>query len=99
MDHPIANSNFTEIKSSSRADDRGRLTLGAIAKKKNYRIMVNQSGQILLDPIVSIPEREAWLWKNKAVINSLQQGLAEAETGEAKEIQSFAEYADLDIDD
>lgn len=98
MDSPIVNSNFKEIK-SSRADERGRLTIGAIAKKKNYRVMVNQSGQILLDPIVSIPEREIWLWRNLAALDSLQEGLSQAEAGETKAIGSFAEYADLDIDD
>lgn len=97
--NPVANSNFQEIKHSSRADDRGRLTLGAIAKKKNYRVMINQLGQILLDPIVNIPEREIWLWKNQSALNSLKRGLEEAEAGEIEDLGSFAEYTDLDIDD
>lgn len=97
--NPVANSNFQEIKHSSRADDRGRLTLGAVAKKKNYRVMINQLGQILLDPIVNIPEKEIWLWKNKSALNSLKSGLEEAEAGEIEDLGSFAEYADLDIDD
>ncbi len=96
---PVANLNFQEIKSSSRADERGRLTVGAVAKKKNYRIMINQSGQILLDPIVNIPEKEVWLWKNKSTLDSLKQGLEEAEAGETQYLGSFAECADLDIDD
>ncbi|MEM7593470.1 MAG: hypothetical protein AAF383_18485 [Cyanobacteria bacterium P01_A01_bin.83] len=99
MNTPVADSNFQEIKSSSRADDRGRLTLGAVAKKKNYRVMVNQFGQILLDPIVNIPEKELWLWKNKSALNSLKRGLEEAEAEETQDLGSFAEYADLDIDD
>jgi hypothetical protein len=94
---PIANSNFQEIKHSSRADDRGRLTLGAVAKEKNYRVMINDLGQILLDPIVNIPAKELWLWKNQSALSSLKQGLKKAEAGETQDHGSFAEYADLDV--
>ncbi len=96
---PIADTNFQEIKHSSRADDRGRLTVGAVAKKKNYRVMINELGQILLDPIVNIPEKELWLWKNQSALSSLKQGLEEAAAGETQDYGSFAEYADQDIDD
>ncbi|MGK7935385.1 MAG: hypothetical protein AB4206_06220 [Xenococcaceae cyanobacterium] len=96
---PITSLNFKEIKPSSRADDRGRLTLGTLAKRKNYRVMINESGQILLDPIANIPEKEIWLWKNKSARLSLKLGLEEAEAGETQDLGSFAEYADLDIDD
>ena len=99
MSNPIGDADFQEIKPSSRADDRGRLTIGAVAKRKNYRVMINQLGQILLDPIVNIPEREVWLWKNQSVLNSLKRGLEEAEAGETQDLGSFAEYADLDTDD
>lgn len=99
MSNPIGSSDFQEIKPSSRADDRGRLTIGAVAKRKNYRVMINRSGQILLDPIVNIPEKEVWLWKNQSTLNSLKRGLKEAEAGETQDLGSFAEYADLDTDD
>ncbi len=99
LNSPIADSNFREIKHSSRADDRGRLTLGVVAKKKNYRVMINELGQILLDPIVSIPEKEIWLWKNQSAHLSLKPGLEEAEAGETHDLGSFAEYADMDIDE
>ena len=100
IDSFLLNSNFEEIKSSSKADERGgRLTIGAVAKKKNYRIMMNESGQIVLDPIVSIPEREIWLWKNQSARESVMQGLKEANTEATKDLGSFAEYADLDVDD
>lgn len=99
LNTPIVNSNFREIKHSSRADDRGRLTVGAVAKKKNYRVMINELGQILLDPIVNIPEQEMWFWKNQSAQESLKRGLEEAEAGETQDLGSFAEYADLDIND
>jgi hypothetical protein len=61
--------------------------------------MINELGQILLDPIVNIPEREIWLWKNQSALSSLKQGLQEAKAGETQDYGSFAEYADLDITD
>ena len=91
-------SSFREIKHSSRADSRGRLTLGTVAKNKDYRIMLNDLGQILLDPIATIPEKEIWLWRNQSALESLKRGLEEAEAGETHDLGSFAEYADLDLD-
>lgn len=91
--------NFREIKQLSRADERGRLTIGAVAKGKNYRVMINQVGQILLDPIVTIPEQEMWLWKNQAALESVNQGLKEAAVGKTEDLGSFAQYADLDLHD
>jgi hypothetical protein len=46
---PIADTNFQEIKHSSRADDRGRLTVGAVAKKKDYRVMINELQRLLVE--------------------------------------------------
>ena len=97
--NPIANSNFQEIKPSSRADNRGRLTVGAVAKEKTYRVMINELGQILLDPIVNIPEKELWLWKNQSALSSLKRGLEEAIANESSDLGSFAKYAELDIDE
>jgi hypothetical protein len=36
MENPVVNSNFQEIKHSSRADKRGRLTLGIIRPDRKY---------------------------------------------------------------
>ncbi|MBD2419587.1 hypothetical protein H6G54_18135 [Anabaena cylindrica FACHB-243] len=95
----ISDQNFQQIKESASIDKRGRLTLGAEATSKQYRVMKNKSGQILLDPVVNIPERELWLWKNPEATDSLKKGMQEAAAGELHDLGSFAEYADLEIDD
>lgn len=95
----VSDDNFQQIKESASIDDRGRLTLGAEAKSKKYRVFINSSGQILLDPVVNIPERELWLWKNPQARASLQKGMQQAAAGELHDLGSFAEYADLEIDD
>jgi hypothetical protein len=66
----IASQDFREIKNDVHTDARGRLTLGAVAKEKKYKVFVNDMGQILLDPVVSIPERELWLWQNAEALDS-----------------------------
>jgi hypothetical protein len=95
----ISDQNFQQIKASATIDKRGRLTLGVEAKSKQYRVMKNQFGQILLDPVVNIPEHELWLWKNPEAMASLKKGMQEAAAGELHDLGSFAECADLEIDD
>ena len=91
---------FATVKEFVQADRRGRLTLGTqVLGSKVYRVMRNPSGQILLDPVVAIPERELWLHQNSAAIASLQQGLEQAAAGELHDLGSFAEYANLDVED
>ena len=94
----VQDNNFQEVKQSVKADDRGRITLGTKAKSKTYKMMINKSGQILLDPVASIPKSELWLWENQLARVSLQRGLEQAASGELLEVGSFAEDADLEID-
>ncbi|BAU06320.1 hypothetical protein NIES592_11995 [Fischerella major NIES-592] len=95
----IENQNFHLIKETASADDRGRLTLGAVAKTKSYRVLMNDVGQILLDPVVNIPERELWIWQNSVARNSLEIGIKQATSGELHDLGSFAQYADLEIEE
>lgn len=95
----IENQNFRLIKDTARTDDRGRLTLGTVAKAKNYRILINDDGQILLDPVVNIPEREHWIWQNSVARAALELGIQQASSSELHDLGSFGKYADLDIDD
>lgn len=77
---------------------QGLIDLGQIAKSQRYRVWTNDAGQILLDPI-PLPEREQWLWQNAEALDSVQQGLEQSARGEQVSLGSFAQYADLDIDD
>lgn len=90
---------FQVVKDLVQSDSRGRLSLGALGQGKSYRVMTNSSGQILLDPVVTIPERELWLWQSTEALNAVRQGMEEVAAGEVVDAGSFAEYADLDIDD
>ena len=95
----MVNTNFRTIKEAIRTDDRGRITIGNEAKGKTYQVLVNDLGQILLEPVITIPERERWLFENPEALASVKQGLKESAEGKGKYLGSFAQYADLEIDD
>ena len=49
--------------------------------------------------MITIPERERWLFANPEALASVKQGLKESAAGETHYLGSFAQYADLEIDD
>ena len=83
------------------ADERGRLPMAktGVRKDDRYAVAVNDDGQILLTPLVSIPRRELIVWENQMLRESLARGLAEAAVGETESLGSFAQYADEDVED
>lgn len=83
------------------ADERGRLPMAktGVRKDDRYAVAVNDDGQILLTPLVSIPRRELIVWENQMLRESLARGLAEAAAGETESLGSFAQYADEDLED
>jgi hypothetical protein len=50
-------------------------------------------GQIVLDPQVSIPASEAWLYRNPEALASVRRGLQDLAEGKVAYV-SFVEYAD-----
>ena len=81
------------------ADERGRLPMGrnGVRKDDRFAIAVNEEGQILLTPLVSIPRRELIVWENRMLRESLARGLAEAASGDTVSLGSFAsEFEGLD---
>jgi hypothetical protein len=83
---------FQARKGYVHPDARGRLTLGSLARDADYRVLVNEKGQILLDPVVPIPASEAWLWENPALRASMERALSQAEAGDFEDLGSFAQF-------
>ena len=83
-----------------RPDSRNRVSLGAavadLDENTSYTVYRDASGKITLEPHVSIPAAEVWLYKNKQALESVRRGLEEAGRGETKVISSFAKYAEDD---
>lgn len=52
-----------------------------------YKVFKNSQGQILLDPVKSVPAYEAWIYENPAIIQSIQKGIKEIESGRTRKIK------------
>ena len=85
---------ITEVK----ADSKHRVTLGKleIAKRvSHYRVYTNADGLIVLDPQVTIPAREAWLYKNKKALKAVRAGIEDMKAGRAHTAkEDFTKYID-----
>ena len=81
-----------------RPDSKHRVSLGKVEVTKTttaYRIYVNSAGQIILDPQVSIPASEAWIYKNEKVIGAIRSGLQAAKEGKIKKArEDYSKYLD-----
>ncbi len=69
-------------------DAKKRIGLSRVSVPKGitYHIYTNSTGQIVLDPQVSVPAAEAWLFNNPEALALVRQGLAEAARGKVSRI-------------
>lgn len=76
---------FKPIGKELEPDERKRLALGAVmpsdAQGVRYRAFRNELGQILLDPVKSVPYYEAWIYENPEHLASVQRGVKDIEAG------------------
>lgn len=88
---------FELIARDVRPDSKRRLTLGkalsGLDEDVRFDIYRKPDGQIVLDPQVSIPASEAWLYRNPEALASVRQGLQDLAQGKVAYV-SFVEYAD-----
>lgn len=73
-----------EAVADARVDAKRRVALGhtaAAGQVTSFKVYQNAHGQIILDPMVSIPAHEAWLFKNKRALAMVRRGLEEAKRG------------------
>lgn len=93
MENLIRDLHFKEI-AETKPDAKHRVTLGRLPfRVHHYKVFVNESGQIVLDPQVTIPASEAWLFKNKKAQTSVVRGLADARAGRlVKAKEDFSKY-------
>jgi hypothetical protein len=88
-------------------DERKRISLAkAVERLKqllgdrevHFGIYVNDSGQLLLSPEVSVPVHELWLLKNPEAQAKLREGLKQAAEGDLHDLGSFAKFAEDEIE-
>lgn len=95
MDHQ----EFQVVKDLIQADSWGCIRLASPIPRKSHSKLISKIEQILLDLVVSIPEPELWLWNNDETLSSVCRGMQQIAQGEVHNLSSFAEYADLEIED
>lgn len=90
----LKNADFEEI-AEVKVDSKNRVTLSKKNSKlaTSYRIYRNSIGQIILDPQVSVPAHEAWLFRNEDAKTLVRKGLQDARKGRLlKAAENYSEY-------
>ena len=84
----IKNDKFRKIATNVKPDIKKRIVLSKVpvAEGVTYHIYCNEIGQIILDPHISIPASEIWLYKNSQAHEAVAVGLKEATDGKVSKI-------------
>jgi hypothetical protein len=84
----IKNTDFTRITKGVKPDAKKRVVLPKelVGEDITYHIYSNKLGQILLDPQITIPASEVWLFNNPHALSLVQQGLADAANGRVSKV-------------
>jgi hypothetical protein len=82
----IGGDNMNHIKVN--LDSRKRIPLTKILKDCEAKTfdMYWENDRIILVPLIEIPEREAWIYKNKKALASLEKGLRDAAEGKVRKL-------------
>jgi hypothetical protein len=90
----IKDSDFQLISEFAQPDAKKRLSLGeALDGATAYNIYRNPLGQLILDPVKTVPASEMWLYENAQALTSVKQGLRESAEGKSVYRGSFAKHA------
>ena len=90
----IKDTDFQLVSEFAQPDAKKRLSLGtALSDATAYNIYRNPLGQLILDPVRTIPASEMWLYENASALSSVKQGLRESAVGKRVYRGSFAKHA------
>ena len=84
----IRDENLTRVAGSVKPDTKKRVLLPTALVQEGviYHIYHNSDGQILLDPQITIPASEAWLFNNPEALDSVRRGLDDAAHGRVSRV-------------
>ena len=88
MDTIIRDTDFEKVADSVKPDAKRRVVLQKVQVQEgvSYHIYSNSMGQILLDPQVTIPASEIWLFNNPKALASVRRGLSDAARGRVSKV-------------
>lgn len=90
----LRDAQFEEV-AEARVDSKHRITLGRAipGRVTSFKVYRNAHGQVILDPMVSLPAHETWLFKNKRASAMVWRGLEDAKQGRlVKAKEDFSRY-------
>ena len=58
-----------------------------------------EGGKIVLEPVIEVPEKDHWIYRNPKALSSLMKGIKDFEEGKLQDLGSFAQYASEDDKD
>ena len=84
----IRDADFKRVAEGVKPDAKKRVLLPGILVREGitYHIYSNGIGQIVLDPQVTIPASEAWLFNNPDALASVRRGLSDAAQGRVSRV-------------
>jgi hypothetical protein len=89
----LKNSDFELVSEFAQPDAKKRLSLGeALRGATAYNIYRNPLGQLILDPVKTVPVSETWLYGNPQALASVKKGLRESAQGKSVSRGSFAKF-------
>ena len=74
----VKDSDFELITEIIKPDAKRRVSLGSAMTESGiaYNVYRNRLGQVVLDPVKTIPAYESWLFENKTARESVKRGLS-----------------------
>jgi hypothetical protein len=90
----IKDTDFELVSEFAQPDAKRRISLGeAMHGTTAFNIYRNPLGQLILDPVKTIPASEMWLYETPEALASVKQGLRESAEGKSVYRGSFAKHA------
>jgi hypothetical protein len=86
----IRDADFIKVADGVKPDAKKRVVLQGVKLEEGitYHIYKNDIGQIVLDPQVTIPASEAWLFRNPEVLAAVKRGISDAARGKVSEVDT-----------
>jgi hypothetical protein len=84
----IKNDKFRRVATNVKPDTKKRIALSKACQVKEvtYHVYCNEIGQIILDPQISIPASEIWLYNDPEAREAVTIGLKEVSQGKISKI-------------
>jgi len=81
-------------------DSKNRITLGQKILKlitsqtgvEEFQIFYGEEGDILLRPVINIPSKEAWIYRNSKILKLIREGLKEAKEGKIERVKNLDKF-------